>query len=499
MMKRSNAWVDSNRWARSARLVRALSLAAVSLALLPASQAGAVVDLDPGVTQVQFSWTEASGPVTGYFVYASVNGGSDVLLHAVPTTSSLPIEGSPGDTLSVRVIAFESTGSTGPYSNRSETVRFNAVADPAPAPEPDPQPAPEPDATTDPDPIPEPDPAPAPGAHTQTSPDFDANGSADLLVRNAATEQMRMWAMAGASIAEDRILARLGAPWEIVGNGDYDGDGTSDVLLWNRDTGRLDVWLIDDLSLVGGSLVTANLDPWQVSASGDFDGDGADDVVVFDPDSNTVAIWALMKGEVQTLLEIPAVHGPDWQILGAGDYNGDGLDDLLWSDGGQQVEVWLMDARVGVLAANDVSASKRSSWDLAGIGDFDADGRDDLVWRDSRRGTLRAWMMNGGQVTRSTSLSPGVRTSAFDVVGTGDYDGDGPDDLLLRGRIEGTLVIAFMENGQVRDTAQIDRLADEWTVGSVGSERPRSSLVDDTTSDSDSTNTGGSRRELHRR
>jgi hypothetical protein len=127
---------------------------AISMAIVPVSQAAALVDLDPGITEVQFAWPEASGPVAGYYVYASVNGASDELIHAVPAPTSLPIPGSPGDTLIVSVSAFSEGGATGPQSSQSEAVRFTAASEPVP-PEPEPDPIPEPDPEPDPEPVPE--------------------------------------------------------------------------------------------------------------------------------------------------------------------------------------------------------------------------------------------------------------------------------------------------------------------------------------------------------
>jgi hypothetical protein len=64
-----------------------------------------------------------------------------------------------------------------------------------------------------------------------------------------------------------------------------------------------------------------------------------------------------------------------------------------------------------------------------GTGDFNGDGRDDVLWR-SGSGQVATWLgqANGGLLSTATA-NPG---SSWGVASIGDYNGDGRDDILLR-------------------------------------------------------------------
>ena len=124
------------------------------------------------------------------------------------------------------------------------------------------------------------------------------------------------------------------------------------------------------------------------------------------------------------------------------DFNGDGRSDVVWLHSSGAFTWWAGQADgtlldIGGHGANPVD----SSWRIVGIGDFDGDGNDDLLWRHSS-GALAEWQ---GQLPVPLSEAPpppdfvnvpGIAANAVDnswsVVGTADYNGDGRDDILWR-------------------------------------------------------------------
>jgi len=85
-----------------------------------------------GVTTARLSWSPASGPVEGYFVYAARNGEAlpgRVIAATSSGTRDIQVSGLFGDSVVVSVAAFAADGSVGPLSFPSETLDF--VADPA--------------------------------------------------------------------------------------------------------------------------------------------------------------------------------------------------------------------------------------------------------------------------------------------------------------------------------------------------------------------------------
>ena len=74
------------------------------------------------------------------------------------------------------------------------------------------------------------------------------------------------------------------------------------------------------------------------------------------------------------------------------------------------------------------------NWQVAGTGDFNGDGKDDVLWRNASTGYNAIW--NGGD--NSNGLPMGEVTDLnWKVAGTGDYNGDGKDDVLWRNASSG--------------------------------------------------------------
>ena len=71
-----------------------------------------------------------------------------------------------------------------------------------------------------------------------------------------------------------------------------------------------------------------------------------------------------------------------------------------------------------------------TDWHAIGAGDFNGDGRDDVLWRNDN-GTVREWLgQSDGTFVGNTAHVNFVPAAGTHVVGIGDYNGDGIDDLL---------------------------------------------------------------------
>ena len=71
-----------------------------------------------------------------------------------------------------------------------------------------------------------------------------------------------------------------------------------------------------------------------------------------------------------------------------------------------------------------------SSWHILGTGDFNGDGRNDILWQNDNS-QLTDWMgqPNGSFVDSGLTINPG---GGWHVAGTGDFNGDGRTDVLWR-------------------------------------------------------------------
>ena len=158
----------------------------------------------------------------------------------------------------------------------------------------------------------------------------------------------------------------------------------------------------------GANAFTSAPTTWHVAGIGDFNGDGRDDIL-WRNDAGQLTNWlGTPTAALPTMTPTPSVAPTDWHVAGTGDFNGDGRDDILWRNDNGQLTNWLGQANGGFVA-NDANALStcRHSWHVAGTGDFNGDGRDDILWRNDN-GPLTNWLgqANGGFTDNDANASP---------------------------------------------------------------------------------------------
>jgi Domain of unknown function (DUF4082)/Viral BACON domain len=95
-------------------------------ASLTATQARGVAIV--GTTSANFTWTAAPGPVAGYAVFVNRNGaGYPTAPNQRVTASQVTVSGSYGDTIVIKVAAYDSSNTLGPFSPESTLYQFVAA------------------------------------------------------------------------------------------------------------------------------------------------------------------------------------------------------------------------------------------------------------------------------------------------------------------------------------------------------------------------------------
>jgi hypothetical protein len=226
------------------------------------------------------------------------------------------------------------------------------------------------------------------------------------------------------------ILAQAVQPIIHAVHNDFNGDGRSDVL-WQNDNGTVRDWLgqpnggfVGDISHV--NFVAASNS--QIIGTGDFNGDGRVDILCQTTDGLVTDLLARADGSFVDNSSKVAIF-TDWHAIGIGDFNGDGRDDVLWQNANGTVREWLGQAD-GSFAGNveHVNFLAAAGSQLIGTGDFNGDGFDDLLWQTSDgRVTDLLGQAGGGFVDNYTKVSI---VTDWHAIGTGDFNGDGRADIL---------------------------------------------------------------------
>src|SRR5258708_3777119 len=172
----------------------------------------------------------------------------------------------------------------------------------------------------------------------------------------------------------------------------------------------------------------------QEDAHNDFNGDGHSDILLRNTNGAIFDFLGSTNGGIVNNGDNSWVSVDNsWHVAGTGDFNGDGLSDILWRNDNGAIFDFSGAANGGVVNNGDNSwMMVDNSWQIAGIGDFNGDGRSDILWRNTS-GTIIDYLANakGGFVDNSSNLTVNVDNS-WHVAGTGDFNGDGKDDILWR-------------------------------------------------------------------
>jgi hypothetical protein len=265
--------------------------------------------------------------------------------------------------------------------------------------------------------------------------DFNRDGKADLLWRNASAGRTTIWYMDGATWTgeyADILPAVTDSNWSVIGVADFNGDNNPDLLWRDSSTGRVVIWYMNGPTWNGGySEVlssTADLN-WTLAGIADFNWDNNPDLLWRNNATGQTIVCYMnggtWEGEYADIL--PAITDSNWSIVGAADFNGDGNPDLLWKDGLiGRMTIWYMNGAAWNGEYADVLPTVSDpAWQIAAIRDFNHDGSPDLLWRktggnpgDPDAYRMTVWFMDGPIWNGAyADLLPVVGDSQWVIVG----------------------------------------------------------------------------------
>ena len=279
--------------------------------------------------------------------------------------------------------------------------------------------------------------------------DFNGDGRDDIFWRNSTNGYVTNWLGQpdGGFVSNDANAMDRWAIGVFEGFGDFNGDGRTDTLM-RTSTGNL----YESLTYPegahyfhwSGSFVRNVPTNWSIAGTGDFNGDGRDDIL-WRRDDGALTNWLavpqdpsfinFVSNDSAALSFVPTY----WKVVGTGDFNGDGRSDIIWRRDDGAFTSWLAQPNGGFVSNDSKAwADVPTYWTVVGTGDFNGDGKDDVLWRRDD-GAFTAWLAQaGGGFVSNDAHAWAVVPTNWHVVGTGDYNGDGRDDVLWR-REDGAL------------------------------------------------------------
>lgn len=274
--------------------------------------------------------------------------------------------------------------------------------------------------------------------------DFNGDGKADLLLRNAFTGEISAWLTNGTQISQELTYSTVdpSTKWFPLSSGDVNGDGHTDLLWFNGDSGEIKAWVMSGntiLKQTSYGTVPPNSGK-SVIAINDFNGDGCTDLLWYDTQNSTISGW-LLNGEGIVSQPTYGTLSLDsgWILKGIADFNGDNSADLLWHNSYTNV------IRVDFLAGNAFIGYKEYGYTennevFLGIGDFNADGYSDLLWYNTLTGSVFATLLNAYGMFSIPNYGTVLPDSGWTLTAIDDFDGDSCDDLLWYNRYSGEVL-----------------------------------------------------------
>src|SRR5262249_31940129 len=134
-----------------------------------------------------------------------------------------------------------------------------------------------------------------------------------------------------------------------------------------------------------------------------------------------------------------------------------------FSPAAKAAAVWLMNGTEVDARGPDIPAPSGEGWFVAHTGDFDGDGLDDLVWHDAVHDRSLVSLMRGTCPKRTGLEIPAPSGEGWVSPGTGDFNGDGMYDILWYDTITHRIQVWLMAGDRLLERGpEIPAPPGEW-------------------------------------
>jgi hypothetical protein len=148
-----------------------------------------------------------------------------------------------------------------------------------------------------------------------------------------------------------------------------------------------------------------------------------------------------------------------------GDFNKDGYSDILWwHEPTGQVNAWLMMGATFLGDRHIKTIGPNSGWQVVGVGDFNGDGQSDILWWHQMTGRVYVWLMNGTTYAGEQHIKT-IGYTDWRIVGVGDFNRDGGPDILWRNQGTGQINAWYMRGATFVSDHYIATIQDpDWKI-----------------------------------
>lgn len=139
---------------------------------------------------------------------------------------------------------------------------------------------------------------------------------------------------------------------------------------------------------------------------------------------------------------------------------------MWWQSGGGYVATWQMQGTNTVAPMVLSMAPVSTGWEIAGTGDFEGNGHQDLLWQNG--GWVAVWFMDGTNRTGMTRLNSTPIGAGWKIAATGDIDGDGHTDIIWQNG--GYAAVWFMNGTNYLGMAHLNTTPVDagWRIAATG-------------------------------
>jgi Domain of unknown function (DUF4347)/Bacterial Ig domain/Calx-beta domain/FG-GAP-like repeat len=240
--------------------------------------------------------------------------------------------------------------------------------------------------------------------------DFNGDGLSDLLWRNRATGENYIWLLNGDGVqsAVPLLPTVVDQAWQVAAVNDFNGDGQADILWRQADTPLNVIWYMNGTARSGEAFLQAqptlpNYVNIVFGGASDFNGDGQIDILVYNKVTNDAAIWLMngaTVGGVVGLTPTVPLAGTGWVVERLADFTNSGPLEILWRNRTTgENQIWDVNSVVNGTATAVESfvlpEVRDLSWQIEGVGDYTGDGFVDILWRNYSSNLNLVWAMNG--------------------------------------------------------------------------------------------------------